>query len=117
MPSETDTGLTERMTALLRAPVRPQNPFCENQTYQDIYNLAGGLLAALMDHEDPTQPVCLYTDDNALTAAAMLTAAAEGAPTILLPYALNPTVLQGKFMRPPVPAEWSAINRLTCRPR
>jgi acyl-coenzyme A synthetase/AMP-(fatty) acid ligase len=94
MQSETDTRLTERMTALLKAPVWPQNLFCEDRTYQDIYNLAGGLRAALMDHENPTQPVCLYTGDTALTAAAMLTAAAEGAPPILLPYALNPTVLQ-----------------------
>jgi len=94
MPSETDTRLTERMTALLRAPAWPQNPFCDDRTYQDIYNLANGLWAALMDRADPTQPVCLYTDDTALTAAAMLTAAAEGAPPILLPYALNPAVLQ-----------------------
>jgi len=94
MPSETDTRLTERMTALLRAPAWPQNPFCDDRTYQDIYNLANSLRAALMDHADPMQPVCLYTDDTALTVAAMLTAAAEGAPPILLPYALNPTVLQ-----------------------
>ena len=94
MQSEAYARLTARMTALLKAPAWPQNPFCENRTYQDIYNLAGGLRAALMDHEDPTQPVCLYSDNTALTAAAMLAAAAAGAPPIVLPYALNPTVLQ-----------------------
>jgi hypothetical protein len=59
MQSENDTRLTKRMTALLKAPAFAQNPFSEDRTYQDIYNLAGGLRAALMDHEDPMQPVCL----------------------------------------------------------
>ena len=59
-----------------------------------MYDLACGLKAALMAHENPIQPVCLYTEDRALTAAAMLAAAAEGAPPLLLPYALNPNVLR-----------------------
>ena len=95
MQSETDTRLTERMTRLLTAPAIPQNTFIENQTsYQALYDLAYGLKGALADFRDPLEPVCLYTEEKALTAAAMLAAAALDTPTLLLPYALNPNVLR-----------------------
>lgn len=111
MPSEKHHRLTEQMTTLLKAPAWPHKTFIEGRTgYQDIYDLACGLVAALAAHDTPAQPVCLYTEDRALTAAAMIAAATQGAPPLLLPYALNPNVLRD------IHAGTGAIRVITDRP-
>ena len=95
MPPAEDTLLTERMNRLLTAPAFPQENFILGRiTYQALFDLAYGLKGALDADSDPGRPVCLYTEEKALTAAAMLVAAAEGTPPILLPYALTPGVLR-----------------------
>ena len=95
MPSEKNHRLTKQMTNLLKAPALPQKTFIEGQTsYRDLFNLTCGLVAALRTHDNPDQPVCLYTEDRGLTAATILAAATKGVPQLLLPYALNPNVLR-----------------------
>lgn len=95
MPSKRQPRLKEKMTNLLKAPALPHKTFIEGRTsYQDLYNSTCGLMAALDAYDNPAQPVCLYTEDRGLTAAAILAAATEGAPQLLLPYALNPNVLR-----------------------
>ena len=87
--------LAQQIANLLRAPARPQKDFVvKHVSYQDIYDRAGSLAHALATHDDPGRPVCLYTEDKVLTAAAMLAAAAQNTPPLLLPYALNPAVLE-----------------------
>ena len=94
MPSADQTRFAEQLKTLLKGPARPQKAFIEEKTtYRELYDLAGRLKAALDAESEPGQPVCLFTEDKALTAAAMLAAAAEGSPQLLLPYALNPNVL------------------------
>lgn len=111
MPSEIHHRLTEQMTTLLKAPALPHKTFIEGHTsYQDVYELACGLVAALAVHDTPAQPVCLYTEDRALTAAAILAATTQGAPQLLLPYALNPNVLLDMH------AGTGAIRVITDRP-
>jgi len=95
MVSQTLPQLEEQMARLLAGPAMPDKTFIEHlTTYQAVYDLAYGLVGALAAHKYPLEPVVLYTEENALTAAAMLAAAAEGTPTLLLPYALNPSVLR-----------------------
>ncbi len=95
MPFAEYTRLATQMADLLKSPARPENDFIVGRmTYQEVYDLACGLKTALDAEEDPDRPVCLFTEDKALTAAAMLAAAAEGSPQLLLPYALNPNVLK-----------------------
>lgn len=95
MPPDTLPPIEDRMARLLKAPAIPQKTFIENQTsYQALYDLAYGLKGALAADKDPGQPVCLFTAEKALTAAAMLAAASRGTPPLLLPYALNPNVLR-----------------------
>jgi acyl-coenzyme A synthetase/AMP-(fatty) acid ligase len=94
MPSHTLPRLAEQMARLLAAPAIPDKTFIEHlTTYQALYDLAYGLVGALADYDIPEEPVCLYTEGKALTAAAMLAAAAEGMPQVMLPYALSPNVL------------------------
>ena len=95
MVSQPLAQLGEKMARLLAAPAIPDKTFIEHlTTYQALYDLAYGLVGALADYDAPEEPVCLYTEEKALTAAAMLAAAAEGTPQILLPYALGPNVLR-----------------------
>ena len=95
MASHNLPRLEEQMARLLAAPAIPDKTFIEHlTTYQALYDLAYGLVGALADYDAPGEPVCLYTEEKALTAAAMLAAAAEGTPQLLLPYALNAGVLQ-----------------------
>lgn len=95
MPPLDDTLLVDRMKRLLAAPCVPQENFILGRiTYQALYDLAYGLKGALDAHPDPDQPVCLYTEEKALTAAAMLVAAVKGTPQVLLPYALTTGVLK-----------------------
>ena len=111
MPSEKHHRLTEQMTNLLKAPALPQKTFIEGQTsYRDLFNLTCGLVAALRTHDNPDQPVCLYTEDRGLTAATILAAATKGVPQLLLPYALNPNVLQD------IHASTGALRVITDRP-
>ena len=87
--------LPEQMARLLEAPAIPHKTFIANLvSYQALYDLAYGLVGALAAHKDPREPVVLFTQEKALTAAAMLTAAADGTPEFLLPYALNSNVLR-----------------------
>jgi acyl-coenzyme A synthetase/AMP-(fatty) acid ligase len=95
MPLLQHTPLADRMARLLAAPAAPQANFILGRlTYQALFDLAYGLKGALETGENPGQPVCLYTEEKALTAAAMLVAAAAGTPPMLLPYALTPDALQ-----------------------
>ncbi len=87
--------LEEQMARLLAAPSIPEKTFIEHlTTYQALYDLAYGLVGALADFDTPEEPVCLYTEGKAFTAAAMLAAAAQGTPPLLLPYALSTNALQ-----------------------
>ena len=95
MPPAEDTLLADQMRLLLTAPAFPQENFIRGRiTYQALFDLAYGLKGALDAYKDPDQPVCLFTEESALTAAALLVAAAEGTPQMLLPYALTPNVLR-----------------------
>ncbi len=87
--------LAEQTNDLLKTPVMPGEPYILGRTnYQDVYDLAYGLTVSLTALDQPEQPVCLYTEDKTLTAAAMLAAASHAAPQLLFPYALNPQVLK-----------------------
>jgi len=95
MAPQTLSHLDDRMARLLAAPALPAKTFIEHQTtYQALYDLAYGLVGALADFDAPEEPVCLYTEGKAFTAAAMLAAAAQGTPPLLLPYALSPNALK-----------------------
>ena len=117
MQSETDTRLTERMTRLLTAPAIPQNTFIENQTsYQALYDLAYGLKGALADFRDPAEPVCLYTEEKALTAAAMLSRRLTRHTNAFAALCPEPERAAGNPRRPPAHAASSPIDRTTCPP-
>jgi acyl-coenzyme A synthetase/AMP-(fatty) acid ligase len=95
MASSNLPHLEKQMARLLAAPAIPDKTFIEHQTtYQALYDLAYGLVGTLADFDVPDEPVCLYTEGKAFTAAAMLAAAAQGTPPLLLPYALSPNALQ-----------------------
>ncbi len=95
MVSQTLPQLEEKMARLLAAPAIPDKTFIEHlTTYQALYDLAYGLVGALADFDAPEEPVCLYTESKAFTAAALLAAASKGTPQLMLPYALSPNALQ-----------------------
>lgn len=95
MRSNDPPRLTRQVADLLKAPAGPPQDFVANRaSYPDIYALAGGLTHALTAQDNSDQPVCLYTEDKALTAAAILAAAAKDTPSLLLPYALKSAVLE-----------------------
>lgn len=77
---------------LLAGPRWPQKEFVIGRTtYSDLYSMAARLRACLGRSADGP-PVCLCSQDKAVMAAALL-AALAGGPTLLLPYAFTPPVL------------------------
>ncbi|MDL2330222.1 acyl--CoA ligase [Desulfosarcina sp. OttesenSCG-928-A07] len=74
---------------LISGPLDPEQEFVRNHiSYADLYAMAAHLFHELAGEET----VCLYTEDRAVVAAAILSALVGG-PRLILPYALNPRVL------------------------
>lgn len=77
------------ITLLLSGPSDPEQEFVRNRiSYGDLYAMAAHLLHELAEEKT----ICLYTEDRAVVAAAILSALLGG-PRLILPYALNPRVL------------------------
>jgi acyl-coenzyme A synthetase/AMP-(fatty) acid ligase len=85
--------LEKQMEQLLSGPRYPEKEFVfSGYTFQDVYQMAAGLRSTLSKFAADGPPVCLFVENRAGIAAAVL-ASLAGAPPIVLPYAHSAQVL------------------------
>ncbi|BBO75381.1 hypothetical protein DSCW_27980 [Desulfosarcina widdelii] len=86
--------ISQTITRLLAGPARPGQAFTmPDCNFDGLYRMARRLKVCFKDFSDEDASICLFTEDRAVMAAALL-AALDGGPQILLPYALSKAALQ-----------------------
>jgi uncharacterized 2Fe-2S/4Fe-4S cluster protein (DUF4445 family) len=85
--------ISQMITRLLTGPARPGQAFTmPGCNFDGLYRMARRFRLRFKDFSDENASICLFSEDRAVMAAALL-AALAGGPQILLPYALSETAL------------------------
>ncbi len=84
-----DTDIRGLIARLVKGPAHPEKMFCHpGCPFSRIYEMAGNLAAKLSDEKNPGKPVCLFTQNRPLMAAALL-AGLKTHTAFLVPHALS----------------------------
>jgi hypothetical protein len=116
MPSETDTSASRNGWPLLKAPAMPQRRLCETWTATRTSTIWPAAWWPPWAHEDPRNRYASYTKENRADRRSHADRRRGRRTTESCCHMPESERSAGKFTRPPVPAGWSPINRLTCRP-
>lgn len=89
-----DEEIAAHVRGIVSGPRHAKQAFVlAGYTYEDVYEMASGLLSALSSVASDSCPVCLCAENKAVIASAFL-ARLAGGPPLVLPYAHSPQVLE-----------------------